>query len=277
MRIRLVAVDAGAEELAAIERVFASGVLTDGPETAAFEREFAARHQVEHAVALSSGTTALQAMLPASGIGPGDEVVVPSLTFVSTATAVLHVGATPVADEAGVLLFEDAAEAHGASYCGRPVGGLGRAAMFSFTPTKNMTTGEGGMVTTDDGDLAQRLRLLRNHGQTGRMEHTTLGFNWRMTEVQAAMGRVQPAKLDAVLARKASRAASLAGRWPAACGRRWCAPTAPTGTCSTRCCSTGAATRRRRHLRRTTSRLASTSHPRTDSQCRPPSRRATCR
>ena len=82
-------------------------------------------------------------------------------------------------------LFEDAAEAHGASYKGRPVGGLGRAAMFSFTPTKNITTGEGGIVTTDDGSLAARLRLLRNHGQTSQYEHAFLGHNWRMTEMQA--------------------------------------------------------------------------------------------
>jgi perosamine synthetase len=196
-------------------------------------------------------------MYLAVGIGPGDEVVVPSLTFISSATSVLHVGATPVfadvqpdtfnidptdvarritrrtkailavhyggqpadmdelralAHAAGVALFEDAAEAHGAAYRGRPVGGLSTAAMFSFTPTKNITTGEGGMVTTDDPHLAERLRLLRNHGQAHRYHHVTLGWNWRLTELQAAMGVVQLGKLDAILARKRDNAGFLGRR-----------------------------------------------------------------
>ena len=184
----------------------------------------------------------------------GDEVIVPSMTFISTATSVLHVGATPVfadiepdtfnldpadvarritpatraivavhyggqaadldglravADDAGVPLLEDAAEAHGATYRGRPVGGFGRAAMFSFTPTKNITTGEGGMVTTDDGALAERLRLLRNHGQASRGRHELVGYNWRITEMQAAMGTAQLAKLDSILERKQANARRL--------------------------------------------------------------------
>jgi hypothetical protein len=96
-----------------------------------------------------------------------------------------------VAAETGAVLLEDAAEAHGARYRGRPVGGPGRAAMFSFTPTKNITTGEGGMITTGDGDLACSLRLLRNHGQTARYQHDSLGWNWRLSEMQAAIGRFQ--------------------------------------------------------------------------------------
>ncbi len=255
--IRLARPDVGEDELAAIAEVFRSGVLTDGPATAAFEQEFAACHDVEHAVAFASGTVALSAIHLGLDIGPGDEVILPSMTFISTATSVCHVGATPVfadvspttfdldpadvarrltsatraivavhyggqpadldglravADDAGVPLIEDAAEAHGATYRGRPVGGFGRAAMFSFTPTKNITTGEGGMVTTDDGELAARLRLLRNHGQPTPGRHVLLGYNWRISEMQAAMGRAQLAKLPGILARKQANARRLTER-----------------------------------------------------------------
>ncbi len=250
-RIRLARYDAGEEEVEAIRSVISSGFLTNGPRTAEFERVFAERHQVDHAVAFANGTVALQALYLAAGIGPGDEVIVPSMTFISTATSVLHVGATPVfadvdiatynlspaAVEAamtprtkaivpvhyggqpadmdelcviaafrGALVFEDAAEAHGAAYRGRPVGGLGDAAMFSFTPTKNITTGEGGMITTGSAELAATMRLLRSHGQTALYEHAILGYNWRITELQAAMGVVQVGRLDAILARKRANA-----------------------------------------------------------------------
>jgi perosamine synthetase len=253
-RIRLASPDVDDREIAAVARVLRSGILTNGPETAAFETAFAARHRVECGIAFANGTVALAALYLALGIGPGDEVIVPSMTFISSATSVLHVGARPVfadiepetftldpadvarkltprtkailavhyagqpadmdglravADDARILLLEDAAEAHGATYRGRPVGGLGAAAMFSFTPTKNITMGEGGLVTTDDGGLAARLRLLRNHGQIALYEHAQLGYNWRLTEMQAAMGLVQLEKLDAILARKASNAMVL--------------------------------------------------------------------
>jgi perosamine synthetase len=253
-RIRLAHPDVGDEEIAAVAQVLRSGTLTGGPETRHFEREFADFHQIDHAVAFTNGTVALTAMFIGLGIGAGDEVIVPSLTFVSSVTSIVHAGATPVfaevdpdtfnidpadaarrigprvkallavhyggqpadlaelrdlTDEAGIVLLEDAAEAHGAKYRHRYVGGWGRAAMFSFTPTKNITTGEGGMVTTRDGDLAERLRLLRNHGQTGRYVHQVLGWNWRMTEMQAAMGRCQVAKLSAILERKAALAALM--------------------------------------------------------------------
>lgn len=256
-RIRLAKPDVDEREAQAIAAVLATGIYTNGSETAAFEREFAALHDVAHAVAMSNGTVALAAMYLALGIGAGDEVVVPSLTFVSTATSVLHVGATPVfadvlpdtfdldaddvarritprtkavvvvhyagqpadlprlravTDAAGVPLLEDAAQAHGARLHGRPVGAAGAAAMFSFTPTKNITTGEGGMVTTGSADLAQRLRLLRNHGQAALYRHEALGWNWRLTEMQAAMGRVQLTKLDGILARKRALAAELSER-----------------------------------------------------------------
>ena len=238
-------------------RVLRSGTLTNGPETQKFEVEFAARHAVEHAVAVANGTVGLAAIFLGLGIGPGDEVVVPSFTFISSATSVMHVGAHPVfadvdptrfnldpadvarcltprtkailavhyggqpadmdelralADEAAVYLIEDAAEAHGASYRGRPVGGLGHAAMFSFTPTKNITTGEGGIVTTADSELATRIRLLRNHGQTGPYLSASVGYNWRLTEMQAAMGRVQLERLDGIIAAKQEKANRLGPR-----------------------------------------------------------------
>jgi len=255
--IRLADPDVGDTEAEAMRSALLSGVLTNGPRTAAFEEAFARRHDVSHAVAFANGTVALAGIYLALGIRPGDEVIVPSMTFISTATSVLHVGAKPIfaevttdtfnldptdvearltsrtraivavyyggqpadmaelssiAQSAGVDLIEDAAQAHGASYRGRSVGGLGRAAMFSFTPTKNITTGEGGIVTTNDDDLAGQLRLLRNHGQTRLYEHQTLGYNWRITEMQAAMGVVQIAKLDAILARKQANDGYLRSR-----------------------------------------------------------------
>ena len=193
---------------------------------------------------------ALTAMLLAEGIGPGDEVIVPSMTFISSATAVRHVGATPVfadidprsfnldpgeipgsppqdqgrhhralrrpareLDELlkacghhGLLALEDAAQAAGADFGGTPVGTFGRSAMFSFTPTKNITMGEGGIVLTSERRPAERLRLLRNHGQRHPYEHVLIGYNWRLTEIQAAIGRVQLRKLDAILARKRANA-----------------------------------------------------------------------
>lgn len=256
-RVRLASPYAGDEELAAIKRVFDSGHLTNGPETQAFEQEFAHYHETEHGVAMANGTVSLTAIYLALGIAPGDEVIVPSLTFVSSATSILHVGATPVfaevdpdtynldpddvrrritprtkavlavhyggqpaqldalqaiAEEAGIFLVEDAAEAHGATYQGRSVGGWGVAAMFSFTPTKNITTGEGGMVTTADPDLAARLRLLRNHGQSELYRFDTLGWNWRLSEMQAAMGRVQLARLAGIINTKKTNATWMADR-----------------------------------------------------------------
>ena len=253
-RIRLASPDIGDEEIEAITRVLRTPILTNGAETQAFEREFSTYHEAAEGVAFANGTVALVALYAALGIGPGDEVIVPSLTFISSATSILYGGATPVfadvdpdtfnispsdvarrlgprtraivavhyggqaadldelaslAADAGVHLIEDAAEAHGARYQGRPVGTWGVAGMFSFTPTKNITTGEGGMITTNDGALAARLRLLRNHGQTAPYEHAILGCNWRITEMQAAMGRTQVGKLDAILARKRTVASRL--------------------------------------------------------------------
>lgn len=252
--IRLCRPDIGPEELDAIAGVLGSGVLTNGPRTIEFENMFSERHGCEHGIAFANGTVALEGLYLALGIGAGDEVITPSMTFISTATSILHVGATPVfadvepdtfnidpadvarkitnrtkavvavhyggqsadlselnelTDGAGVYLLEDAAEAHGAEYKGRPVGSWGLAGMFSFTPTKNVTTGEGGLVTTNDAQLADKLRLLRNHGQRATYEHVSLGYNWRITEIQAAMGIEQIRKLDAILERKRRNAKIL--------------------------------------------------------------------
>ena len=254
-RIRLASPITGEEEVDAVREVLSSGILTNGPWTRRFEETVAERHDTEHAVAMANGTVALAAMYLAAGIGPGDEVIVPSLTFIATATSVLHVGATPVfadiradtfnldpadvarritprtraivpvhyggqpadmdqfralADEAGVALFEDSAQAHGATFAGRGAGSWGDAGMFSFTPTKNITTGEGAVVTTNDGDLAHRMRLLRNHGMSAPYHHEILGFNWRLSELQAAIGCCQFDRLDDILATKRANARTMA-------------------------------------------------------------------
>ncbi|MEU5852282.1 DegT/DnrJ/EryC1/StrS family aminotransferase [Saccharopolyspora shandongensis] len=230
----------GAEELEAVRRVLESGVLTQGPETAAFETEFSQYVDGRPCVAVNSGTSALLLALHAMDIGPGDEVIVPAFSFVATANAVRLAGAEPVfvdiepqhlcidpqsfaaaigprtaavipvhlyghpaeidevmtiADRHGLAVLEDAAQAHLASWRARPVGTFGTAAAFSFYPTKNMTTGEGGMVTCADEDLARRVRLLRNQGMLERYVYETVGYNARMSELSAAIGRVQIRKL----------------------------------------------------------------------------------
>jgi dTDP-4-amino-4,6-dideoxygalactose transaminase len=233
----------GDEERAAVDRVLAGGRIAQGPEVAAFEREFAADLVAGRpCIAVNSGTAGSHLGLLASGIGPGDEVIVPSFTFAATANAVALTGATPVfadidprtycleptsvesvvtdrtvammpvhlyghpadmpglqavADRHGLRVFEDAAQAHGAALDGQPVGTFGDFAMFSLYPTKNMTSAEGGMDACADEDMARRLRLLRNQGMERRYENEIVGFNARMTDIHAAIGRVQLAKLPA--------------------------------------------------------------------------------
>ncbi len=214
---------------------------------AKFEAAFAADVAAcTHAVATTSGTTALHLILAALGVGPGDEVIIPALTFVATANAVVYCGAIPVAVDVlpgtwtidpqqvaaritnrtkavipvhlyghpadmealwGVCgpreipLVEDAAEAPGALADGEPVGGLGNAAAFSFYGNKIITTGEGGMATTDDPQLWERMRILRGQGQNGRTYwHEVVGFNYRMTELQGAVGLAQTECFTAHLA-----------------------------------------------------------------------------
>ena len=249
----------GEEEAEAAAEAVASGWVAQGPRVQEFEEAFAAAIGTPHAVAVSSCTAALHLALIAAGIGPGDEVIVPSLSFIATANAVRYVGAQPVfadvdlatqnlipetvephltgrtravilVDQAGVpadldamralcdplqvTVIEDAACAAGSTYRGRPVGAGAALAAFSFHPRKLITTGEGGMLTTPDGSIAARLRRLREHGmdvsaadrhrsQQPVIEHyTEVGFNFRMTDIQAAIGLVQLRKLAQMVARR---------------------------------------------------------------------------
>jgi perosamine synthetase len=236
--------------------VLDSGMLADGEVVREFESEFAEYVGTEHAVATTNGTTALQVMLEAAGIGEGDVVLTTPFSFIASANAIVHAGAEPVfadidpetfnldpekardviksrgdvdaimpvhlyglpadmgafqnlADEHDLLLFEDAAQAHGAEYEGDRVGSVGDAASFSFYPTKNMTTGEGGMVTTDDDDIAERLRRLVNHGRTDTYEHAMVGYNFRMTNIQAAIGREQLERLPGWIEQRRENAFKL--------------------------------------------------------------------
>lgn len=245
----------GDEERAAVDAVLRSGMLAQGPEVAAFESEFSAElGGGRPTAAVNSGTSGLHLGLLAAGIGPGDEVVVPSFTFAATANAVALAGATPVfadiepasfnldaasvesvvgprtaaimpvhlyghpadmaaltavAERHGLALFEDAAQAHGATIDGRQVGTFGRFAMFSLYPTKNMTSGEGGMVVSADEATDQRVRLLRNQGMARQYENEIAGFNARMTDLHAAIGRVQLRKLAGWTADRRRNAARL--------------------------------------------------------------------
>jgi len=244
----------GDEEREAVDRVLRSGMIAGGPEVAAFESEFSALVGGRICVALNSGTSALHMGLLAAGIGPGDEVIVPSFTFAATANSVALTGATPVfadieldhfcldpeavraaitprtkaimpvhlyghpaamrelsalADEHGLMLFEDAAQAHAASLDGTPVGAFGEFGAFSFYPTKNMTSGEGGMVSTASEELARLVRLYRNQGMERRYENEVVGFNTRLTDVHAAIGRVQLRKLAGWTAQRQRNAAYL--------------------------------------------------------------------
>jgi len=254
----------GDEEWQATREPLTTGWLTQGPKVAAFEKAFAQRHQVKHAIAVTSATTGLHLALAALDIGPGDEVIVPAFTWVATANVVVYCGATPVFVDVDRITFnielkdlarrvtprtkaiipvhlfglcadidavrsdirldikivEDAACAAGAALRGRPAGSLGDLGVFSFHPRKSITTGEGGMVTTNNDKLAERVKMLRNHGASVSEEERhrgprpyllpdfdLLGFNYRMTDLQGAVGLVQLRKLDQFIDERAQMAA----------------------------------------------------------------------
>jgi perosamine synthetase len=249
----------GEEEAQAAAQAIRSGWVAQGPLVAEFERVLAERLGVAHVVATSNCTTSLHLALLCGGVEPGDEVIVPSFSFIATANAVLYCGARPVfadidartynidpasveaaitsrtkaivpvdqiglaaeldaildiALRHGLRVIEDAAPALGATYKGRPVGAISPATCFSFHPRKSITTGEGGIVATDDADIVERARVMRSHGasvsdlarhQASQViieAYDELGYNYRMTDIQAAIGLEQLKKLDAILARR---------------------------------------------------------------------------
>ncbi len=229
------------QEIDEVVKVLKSGFIAQGPKVALFEEKFAEYIGVEHAVATTSGTTALHLALLALAIEKGDEVITTPFSFAATANSILFTGARPVfvdidpktynldpqkiteaitdktkaimpvhlygqpadmdpikkiAEENNLWIIEDAAQAHGAQYHNQMIGSLGDLACFSFYPTKNMTTGEGGIITTDSDELADAARILRSHGESERYNHTVLGYNFRMTDIAAAIGLVQLKRLD---------------------------------------------------------------------------------
>lgn len=242
-----------AELHAALDEVLDSGYTILGEQVEAFEQEFANYCGTAHCIGVGNGFDALYLVLKAWGIGPGDEVIVPSNTFIATWLAVSQVGATPVsvepdratfnidpdkiekaitsstraiipvhlygqpsemdavmgiADRHGLKVLEDAAQSHGARYRGRRTGGLGHAAGFSFYPSKNLgALGDGGAITTNDNELAERVRMLRNYGAKTKYRNEEKGINSRLDEIQAAMLRKKLPSLDANNARRSEVAA----------------------------------------------------------------------
>lgn len=248
----------GEEEIEAVIKVMRSGQLTNalgsGPIVTLFEENFAKFAKVKHAIAVNTGTAALHSAIVAAGIAPGDEVIIPSFTFVATAEAVVMAGGKPVftdidpdtyhispdeieknitektkaiipvdlygypieakpieriAAKHKLVIVEDAAQAHGATYLGKPVGAFAGASCWSFYASKNMTTGEGGVVTTNDDEMAETLRLIRTHGEKAKYNSIILGYNYRMSEIQAAIGLVQLRKLPSFLVKRRRNANTL--------------------------------------------------------------------
>ena len=239
--VNMVKTQIGDEEINAVVEVLRSGMLAQGPKVAEFEKAFAEYIGVKHAIAVSSGTTALHIALLACGIKEGDEVITTPFSFIASANCALYAGALPVfadinpqtynldvpkiadaitgktraivpvhlyglpanmedilwlAHRHGIAVIEDAAQAHGAEINGRKAGSFGDAACFSLYATKNMMTGEGGMITTNRDDVADASRMLRQHGMRVRYQHEMLGYNFRMTDIAGAIGLAQLAKLE---------------------------------------------------------------------------------
>lgn len=239
------------EEIEAVVKVMKSGRLTHGlgagPMVRKFEKAFAKFVEAEHAIAVNTGTSALHLSVIGAGVEQGDEVILPSITFVATAEAVAMAGGKPVfvdidpktynlsteeiekaitkntkaiipvdlyglpadvkpireiAERYGLTVIEDAAQAHGASYRGRPAGAFADVACWSFYASKNMTTGEGGMVTTDNEELAEKIRVMRTHGEKEKYHSLRLGYNYHMSEIHAAIGRIQLEKLPSFLSKR---------------------------------------------------------------------------
>jgi len=250
MRIPLSAPDIDEDDIAAVVRVLRTSQLSLGPVLGEFERCFAEYVGAPYAVAVSSGTAGLHLALLALGIGAGDEVIVPSFTFIAAANAIRYVGGVPVfvdidpvtlnmdascveraitprtkalmvvhtfgcPADMGVLLeiaarhrlkvIEDACEAIGAEYEGRRVGTFGDAGVFGFYPNKQITTGEGGMIAAREAEVAARLRSLRNQGRRPTddwLEHSELGYNYRIAEMNCALGLAQLRRIDSILERR---------------------------------------------------------------------------
>jgi perosamine synthetase len=243
----------GDAEKQAVMEVLDSGMLAQGPRTAAFEEKFAAVCGVKHAVATSSGTTALHVALLAHDIGPGDEVITTPFTFIASANSIVFTGATPVfvdidaetfnidpdllepaitprtkaimpvhlygypcdmdaimaiSQRHNLAIIEDAAQSIGAAYKGRMTGSFGTGC-FSLYATKNVMSAEGGMIITNDDEIAQRCRMIRNHGMQRRYYHDILGYNFRMTDLHAAIGLAQLDRLEEFTASRRANAACL--------------------------------------------------------------------
>jgi len=234
-------VEFGKSEIDAAKKVLESTWVTQGKITERFEKDISDYVGSKHAIVVNSGTSALISALLAHGIGPGDEVLVPSFTFIASINTILAVGAKPIlvdsdastfntnsdhmrkyltkktkailpvdvaglsididdfknfAEEENLIFIEDAAEALGSEYKGKRIGSFNHTSIFSFHMAKLATTIEGGCILTNDDDLAEHCRSIRNHGMAGRYEHKFFGLNFRITDIQSAIGRVQISKID---------------------------------------------------------------------------------